>query len=72
MPGQKIEDLYPDGEEFEAILLDAEENSWSNFHQEFTAKIRRSWDNYGLRAFLSDFQNRTLREIAGADAGIDD
>lgn len=60
----KISDFYEDGEEFDAVLGEAIELASSNWEVEFVAGIKKSWENYGVHAFLSSFQDQNLRRIA--------
>lgn len=65
MASKKIEDHYSDGQEFEDILLAAEDACEFHSQRELCNRLRRSWDQYGMIGFLSDSENKRLREIAG-------
>lgn len=60
----KISDLYDSGEEFEAVLDEAHELASSNWEVEFVAKVSKSWEEYGVHAYFSPFQDANLRRIA--------
>lgn len=67
----KISDFYEDGEEFDAVLGEAIELASSNWEVEFVAKVEASWDNYGVHAYLTNFQNDNLRRIAQCEPSDD-
>lgn len=68
----KISDFYEDGEAFDEVLGEASSIASSNWETEFVAGIKKSWENYGVHAYLTSFQNNNLRRIAQCDEGDDD
>lgn len=68
----KVKDFYEDGEAYEELLDVAEENAVSYWQSNLVARLRKSWENYGVHAFLSSHDNNQLRSLAGVDADLDD
>ena len=63
--GRNVEAFYDDGQEFEDVLVSAEQAADNSFQVKFVTDIRKKWDEWGMRAHLTEQQNITLREIAG-------
>jgi hypothetical protein len=63
--GRNIEDHYDDGQEFEDVLVSAEQAADGYTQTKFVTAIRKKWEEYGMRAFLTEQDNLTLRAIAG-------
>lgn len=66
MSGQTIEDVY-ERYEFEDILESARMNAGTDWDEEFVKDMKARYDQWGMRAFLSDAQQEQLERIAGED-----
>lgn len=61
----KVANFYGDGEAYEAILRAADEGCETDADTHFVEQMIQRWDEYGMRAFLSEPQNQWLRRLAG-------
>lgn len=62
-----VAELYPDPDDFEDLLSEAEGSADSNFEIEFTSDMRERYEQYGKIMFLSPKQHEVLLRIAGWD-----
>lgn len=60
----KLEDLFDNGDEFEDVLEAAEDEARPGREEEFVAEVRKKWETFGLRAYLSQAQADWLKRIA--------
>ena len=64
---ERIQDHYPDLDEFESLLEDARMNAANDWEEQFAADMQAKYQQYGKRAFLSDSQKTQLERIANDD-----
>ena len=64
----KIKDMYPEIEEFEDLLEDADSNAGNEWERQFVDGIRGRFEKYGGDTFVSEKQIATLEKIAGGDS----
>lgn len=64
-PTDQVANFFSDGQEFEDLLDEAAEGVDSDDDQEFCDAISERWENYGMRAFLSQRQLDRLNKLAG-------
>ena len=61
---KKVEDQFYDIDEFDKLLLAAEDFAISDWEMDFVADIQEKYKKYGARMFLSDAQVDQLAKIA--------
>lgn len=61
----RVEDHVKNGDEYEALLEDAEDNATKGQELDFVSDLRLSWERHGMRAYLSKKQFEWLSRIAG-------
>jgi hypothetical protein len=67
MAATRIEDFYSTGEEFESTVRSAIRETESDRGLDFLAEVEGKWQQFGMRAYWSEGQNRFLRRLAGFD-----
>lgn len=55
---------FDDGDDFEAILDEAEDKAVTTWEMQFVDEVRRRWEQYGMRSFMSEAQYESLKRIA--------
>jgi hypothetical protein len=63
--GRKIEDFFAKGEDFEEVLESAEQAVTNGYQSDVCYKWRQAWDQYGMRAFMTNQQYEILMRLAG-------
>lgn len=63
--GKRIEDFFASGDEFEEMLSSAERDANTSYAVTACQKWRQTWENHGMRAYMSNQQYANLRLMAG-------
>lgn len=64
MSTAKIETWCDDGDEFEEILENAEDEARTGWEEDFVADMRDKWEQFGLSAYMTEAQFNKLCKIA--------
>lgn len=64
MSPTKIETWCDDGDEFEEILENAEDEARTGWGEDFVADMRSKWEQFGLSAYMTETQFSKLCKIA--------
>lgn len=64
-PVTRIESFFADGNDFEDALGEAEDAATRPGELDFVAGLRRSWNLYGMNAFMSQGQYDWLCRLSG-------
>lgn len=61
----RVSNFFDDGDEYEECLADAEAGAATDSDREFVEELQAKWEQFGMRAFLSQRQEGRLRQLAG-------
>ena len=64
----KIKDKYPEIDEFDDLLADADSNAGNEWEMTFVDDIRERYEKYGGDTFVSEKQVEILNKIARGES----
>lgn len=64
---ERIEDFFADGDDYEDAMAEALSGTEYGRDVDFVVDLRKRWESYGMKGFLSESQFARLARLAGMD-----